>query len=140
MKYLKDLKLKELNNVISLAVFGSYGTDFFKDGISDIDILVLIKCRDDVMDEFDVEEELIPILKDYFEYDDIHLTFITMKDYDTIFANQYIDSTDKLILDHYKEIDFRIYINKYNRENEWLDNKINKDLKLMEENRDGSLL
>ncbi len=140
MKLLKDLKIEKIDNLISLATFGSYETKYWRMGKSDIDILVLMEKREDVMDEFDLEETLMPILESYFEYDKIHLTFINMKDYDSVFARQYLDSNDKLIMNEFKEIDFRLYVNKYLRENEWLRKKIEKDIKLMEEYKSGSLL
>lgn len=138
MKLLKNLKIEDVDNLISLAVFGSYRTEYWKDGRSDIDILVLMEERNDVMDEFDLEEQLEPILKSYFQYDKIHLTFINIKDYDTTFARYYLESNDKLIINDFKEIDFRLYINKYLRNNEWLIKREEMDTKLMEENYNGS--
>ena len=117
VKKLKDLKIKVIDNIISLAIFGSYSTEYWRENSSDIDILVLMKKRNDVMDEFDLEDELIPVLQKHFNYDKIHLTFMNMRDFDTVFARQYLDSEDKLIIDELKEIDFRLYVNKYIRNN-----------------------
>lgn len=117
MKKLKDLNIEVIDNIISFAIFGSYGTEYWRGDSSDIDILVLMKKRNDVMDEFDLEDELIPIFQEYFSYDKIHLTFMNMRDFDTVFAGQYLDSEDKLIIDELKEIDFRLYVNKYIRNN-----------------------
>lgn len=135
MKLLNDLKISTIENLISLAIFGSYRTKYFVKNKSDIDILVLMDYRDDITDEFELEDKLIPILRKYFNYDDIHLTFISMRDYDTIFARQYIDSDDRLVINKYKEIDFRLYVNKYLRENDWIIQKIKCDTKLMEEDK-----
>lgn len=140
MKLLKNLRIKNIDNLISLAIFGSYETKYWIENKSDIDILVLMEKREDIMDEFDLEDILEPILKEYFEYKNVHLTFISMRDYDTIFARQYIDSSDKLVVDEFKEIDFRLYVNKYLRENKWLIERIKKDTKLMEEKNDSSIL
>lgn len=140
LKLLKDLNINKMNNLIALSVFGSYETEYWIKGKSDIDILVLIEKRDSVMDEFDLEDELEPVLKEYFEYDKIHLTFINMRDFDSIFARQYIDSEDKLIIDEFKEIDFRLYVNKFIRENDNLIKKIDRDNKLVEEYNGGSIL
>lgn len=139
MKLLKDLKLKNIENLISLAVFGSYGTRHWINNKSDIDILVLMESRVDITDEFELEERLEPILKEYFEYDEIHFTFINMRDYDSIFARQYIDSHDKLIINKFKEIDFRLYVNKYLRNNDWLIRKEKEDTKLLED-KNGSII
>ena len=139
MKLLKDLELQQIENLISLAVFGRYETKYWIVDKSDIDILVLMEKRENIMDELDLEEVLEPILKEYFQYKNIHLTFINMRDYDSIMARQYIDSRDKLIINKYKEIDFRLYVNKYLRENKWLIDRIKRDTKLMEENNGGVL-
>ena len=133
MKLLKDLNLKKIDNLISLAVFGSYETEYFREGFSDIDIFVLMKNRKDIMDEIEIEDEILPILQEYFNYDNIHLTFLTMRDYDTRLANQYIDSEDKLIIDEFSEIDFRLYINKYLRENGWRIKRAREYNKFLEE-------
>lgn len=140
MKLLKDLRIKHIDNLISMAVFGSYETKYWIKNKSDIDILVLMEKREDIMDEFDLEDILEPILKEYFQYDNIHFTFMCMKDYDTVFARQYIDSRDKLIINKFKEIDFRLYVNKYLRENQWLIERIKRDTKLMEGKNDSSIL
>lgn len=120
MKYIKlsECRNVKIENVISLAVFGSFNTKYFREGQSDIDILVLLEYREDVLEEFDIEDYLVPVLEEYFEYDKIHLTFLTMKEYDTVFARQYLDSKDKLILNEFKELDFRLYVNKYLRNSE----------------------
>ena len=52
-----------------------------------------------------------------------------MKDFEHPLATEYLKSNDKLILDENKEIDFRLYINKYKRNNEWLEYLINRDIK-----------
>ena len=134
VKLLKNLNLKKIDNLISLAIFGSYGTKYFREGFSDIDIFVLIEKREDIIDEIEMEDNILHILQEYFNYDNIHLTFLTMRDYDTRLANQYIDSEDKLILDEFKEIDFRLYVNKYLRENEWRIKRAREYNKFLEEN------
>ncbi|GAA0117657.1 nucleotidyltransferase domain-containing protein [Clostridium senegalense] len=120
MRKIKDFKIHNVKNIISLAMFGSYNTKYWIEGKSDIDILVLMKKREDVMDEFDLEDDLIPELEKYFQYNKIHLTFLTTRDFDSIFARQYLDSDDKLIVDELSEIDFRLYINKYLRNEKWI--------------------
>ena len=44
-------------------------------------------------------------------------------------ALEYIKSNDKLVLNNEKEIDFRLYINKYRRNNQWLEDLIKRDIK-----------
>ena len=61
----------------------------------------------------------------------MQLTFLYISEFDSPFAKCYIDSTDKLILDISRKIDFRLYINKYLRSNEWLDTLLKEDTKLL---------
>ena len=125
---LRDLKIKN-ENIISIVLIGSYNTEYWQAGRSDIDILILLDKRVDVSIEFDLEDELTPMLQKYFNYNNIHLTFLYMKDFEHPLATEYLKSNDKLILDENKEIDFRLYINKYKRNNEWLEYLINRDIK-----------
>lgn len=125
---LKDLKICN-KNIISMVVIGSYNTEYWRENISDIDILVLLNKKIDVSLEFDLEDELIPILEKYFNYDNIHLTFLYINDFEHPLALEYIKSNDKLVFDNEKEIDFRLYINKYRRNNQWLEDLIKRDIK-----------
>ena len=127
MKLLKDSNISQYDdNVISLSLFGSYNTKHWISGKSDIDILVLVKhVNFDI--EFNVEEYYSSKLKDYFEYDDKHFTFIELKNFDTVFADIYIDFEDKIIFDIESHYDFLMYISKFNRVNEPLINLIRKD-------------
>ncbi|KOA20840.1 hypothetical protein CLHOM_09830 [Clostridium homopropionicum DSM 5847] len=134
MVKLSNLKLPKIDNLISAAIFGSYGTEFWVCGRSDIDILLLLQYRIDASTEFKIEDTLIPLFEEYFNYKNIHLTFIYMNEFASPFARHYIKSNDKLIIDPLKEIDFRLYVNKYIRENEWLQNRIDEDMKLLRGN------
>ena len=132
MKFIKDFKAEDINNVVALAVFGSYETQYFRKNISDIDILVVMNQRDDVAEEFDLEDILAPQLSEFFNYEDIHLTFISLKDYDSVFAKLYVESKNKLIIDEFKEVDFRLSVNKYLRDYDWLFGKERQDTMMME--------
>lgn len=125
---LKDLKMYN-KNIISMAIIGSYNTEYWRANRSDIDILVLLNKKTDVSIEFDLEDELIPVLEKYFNYNNIHLTFLYINDFEHQLALEYIKSNDKLVLNNEKEIDFRLYINKYRRNNQWLEDLIKRDLK-----------
>ena len=107
---LKDLKIFN-KNIISMAIIGSYNTKYWRVNRSDIDILILLDKKIDVSIEFDLEDELIPMLQKYFNYNNIHLTFLYMKDFEHPLALEYIKSNDKLVFDKEKEIDFRLYVN-----------------------------
>lgn len=123
---LKELKL-EIEGIISMAVIGSYNTKYWREDRSDIDILILLDKKIDVSIEFDLEDTLTPVLEKYFNYNNIHLTFIYMNDFANPLALEYIKSSDKLIFDFNKEIDFRLYVNKYIRNNQWISDLIERD-------------
>ena len=128
---LKELNLEDKDNIIALALFGSYNTEQWIRNKSDIDILVLLNEKIGVNFEFDLEDKLIPLLQKFYKYDNIHLTFVYLNEFDSNFANCYINSKDKVIYDPNKEIDFRLYVNKYLRNNEWLDSLIKSDTELL---------
>ena len=125
---LKELKIFN-KNIISMAIIGSYNTEYWRVNKSDIDILILLDKKIDVSIEFDLEDELIPMLQKYFNYNNIHLTFLYMKDFEHPLALEYIKSNDKLVFDKEREIDFRLYVNKYRRNNQWLEDLIKRDIK-----------
>ena len=125
---LKDLKIFN-KNIISMAIIGSYNTKYWRVNRSDIDILILLDKKIDVSIEFDLEDELIPMLQKYFNYNNIHLTFLYMKDFEHPLALEYIKSNDKLVFDKEREVDFRLYVNKYRRNNQWLEDLIKRDIK-----------
>ncbi|NFG41551.1 hypothetical protein FC789_10215 [Clostridium botulinum] len=128
---IKDLKIDDTDNIIALAVFGSYNTENFIENRSDIDILILLNERRGVEFEFKLEDELLSKLEDFFSYDNIHITFLYLNEFDSDLAKCYIESKNKIILDFNKEIDFRLYVNKYLRNNEWLNKLIKHDTELL---------
>ena len=130
-EYIKDLKIDDTDNIIALAVFGSYNTENFIETRSDIDILILLNEKRGIEFEFKLEDELLPRLEDFFSYDNIHITFLYLNEFDSDLAKCYIESKNKLILDFNKEIDFRLYVNKYLRNNEWLNKLIKHDTELL---------
>ena len=126
-KLLSDCNLPKYDeNIISLTLFGSYNTKFWSKGRSDIDILMLIKYSDFNL-ECKLEDYYYPLLKNYFQYDDIHFTFLPLNGFDTVFADIYIDFTDKVIFDIDLHYDFLMYVSKFNRVNEHLINLVRKD-------------
>ena len=126
-KLLSNLKITNDNeNLISLTLFGSYNTKYWFEGKSDIDILALIK-RNDFNVEFEIENKYREVLQKYFNYDDIHFTFIGLNSFDTVFADIYIDYKDKLIFNMDLHFDYLMYINKFNRVNENLIKLVRED-------------
>lgn len=126
-KLLSNLKLVNNNeNLISLTLFGSYNTKYWFEGKSDIDILALVK-KNDFNIEFEIENRYREVLQKYFNYDDIHFTFIGLNSFDTVFADIYIDYKDKLIFNIDLHYDFLMYISKFNRVNENLIKLVRED-------------
>lgn len=126
-KLLSDLNIDIKNeNLISLTLFGSYNTKHWYEGKSDIDILVLVK-KNDFDTEFEIENTYREILQNYFSNDNIHFTFIGLRDFDTVFADIYIDYDDKIIFDKNLHYDFLMYISKFNRVNEHLIKLVRED-------------
>lgn len=83
---LANLEVENNNeNLISLTLFGSYNAKYWFEGKSDIDILVLVK-KNDFNIEFEIENAYREVLQKYFEYDDIHFTFIGLNNFDTVFC------------------------------------------------------
>ena len=126
-KLLSNLKITNDNeNLISLTLFGSYNTKYWFEGKSDIDILALIK-KNDFNVEFEIENKYREVLQKYFNYDDIHFTFIGLNSFDTVFADIYIDYKDKLIFNIDLHYDYLMYISKFNRVNENLIKLVRED-------------
>lgn len=140
MKKISSLNVPNIENLISIAVFGSFETEFWIKGKSDIDIIVLLNKREDVSFEFYIEDELTPLLQKHFSYDNIHLTFLYMNEFESPLAMEYLKSKNKLIIDSIKEIDFRLYINKYKRNNEWLERLIKQDNEYLRSEKNDTLL
>ena len=126
-KLLSNLKVSNNNeNLISLTLFGSYNTKHWFEGKSDIDILALVK-KNDFNSEFEIENKYREVLQKYFNYDDIHFTFIGLNSFDTVFADIYIDYKDKLIFNMDLHYDYLMYISKFNRVNENLIKLVRED-------------
>ena len=126
-KLLSNLKVSNNNeNLISLTLFGSYNTKHWFEGKSDIDILALVK-KNDFNSEFEIENKYREVLQKYFNYDDIHFTFIGLNSFDTVFADIYIDYKDKLIFNIDLHYDYLMYISKFNRVNENLIKLVRED-------------
>ena len=139
-KNIKDFKIDNTENIVSLCVFGSYNTEFWDENRSDIDILILLNKNLGVEFEFKIEDELLLGLQKFFEFDNIHIVFLYMNEFDNTIADSYLLSNNKIIIDFEREIDFRMYVNKYHRDNEWLENIIKEDMKLMKGNKNVTIL
>lgn len=126
-KLLSNLNLEnKYEDLISLTLFGSYDTKYWIENKSDIDILVLLK-KNDFMLEMEIENEYKKSLEEYFNYNNIHFTFIALNSFDSVFADIYVDYLDKIIFDINLHYDFLMYISKFNRVNEPLIKLVRED-------------
>ncbi|MDR5585991.1 MULTISPECIES: nucleotidyltransferase domain-containing protein [Clostridium] len=114
-------KLREFNSIVCIAQFGSYGTEYWIRDRSDIDLAVIVKSNISFLDTLDIEEELVELAMEYYNYDKIHLTFILFKEFESKYARIAVDSNNKYIVDEEAWYDFQHYVLKFVRNNERLE-------------------
>lgn len=119
--------LKKINGIVALSKFGSHGTEYWIEGRSDIDIAVVVKSNISFKDTLDIEDDLEKIIKEYYSYDNIHLTFIMFKDFATKYARIAVDSKEVYIIDYDFWYDFHHYVLKYARNNRDFEKKLKID-------------
>jgi len=107
----------KINGVVAVSQFGSYGTEDWIKGRSDIDLAVVVAPNITFNDTLDMEDKLIDIFREYYEYDNIHLTFIFFKDFASKYARIAVDSEVKFIVDEDRWFDFQHYVLKFARNN-----------------------
>ena len=111
-------KLKNNKSVVCVAQFGSYGSEYWIEDRSDIDLAVIVEPGIEFIDTLDIEDEILEDAREFYNYDDIHLTFILFKDFDSKYARIAVDSDAKFIADEERWYDFQHYVLKYARNNE----------------------
>lgn len=136
---LRDCKLNfnKLKDIICIATFGSYNETCFDKNRSDIDVMILSINELEWEDEIEIEDYLTPILKNYFQHDNIHVTFITGFVYP--FGELLINSNDKIIILEEKYLDYVLGYSTFKRDREYLEIIREKNLKDLKENRNGLL-
>lgn len=122
-------KVKKRNEIIALCIFGSYGTEMWIKDKSDIDLLVVVGPKITFLDTLDIEDEIKEITSEFYDYDNIHLTFVLFNDFGNKYARIAVDSDNKYILNEESWYDFNHYVLKAARNNE----KLEKTLKLDEQ-------
>ncbi|RXI40024.1 hypothetical protein DP129_04700 [Clostridium tetani] len=122
-KTLKD-KLKNIDGLVTVSQFGSYGTEYWIKNRSDIDLAVVVNENTSYMDTLNIEDEITDIFKNYYNYDNIHLTFVFFKDFWSKYARIVIDSENILIIDECRWFDFQHYVLKYVRNNREFERKL----------------
>lgn len=110
-------KLEKIQGIVALSKFGSHGTEHWIEGRSDIDIAVIVKPNISFKDTLNMEDELDGILKSYYDYDKMHLTFIMFSDFPCKYARMAVDSDEQYIIDYNNWYDFQHYVLKYARNN-----------------------
>lgn len=110
-------KVKGINGIVGISKFGSHGTEHWVKERSDIDIAVVVGPEISFMDTLDMEDSLIEILKENYNYDNIHLTFIMYKDFHCKYARMAVDSDERYIINENQWYDFQHYVLKYARNN-----------------------
>lgn len=91
-------KLKTINWLVAICEFGSYGSEYLLEGKSDIDLIVIVGSEISYINTLDIEELVLPILSDYYNYPNIHLTFILFNDFHSKFSRMSIDSAKIIII------------------------------------------
>lgn len=109
--------IKKIGQVICISEFGSYRTEYWTKDRSDIDLAVVVKPKVSFMDTLDIEDEILELLKQYYNYDKIHLTFVLFKDFPTKYARFAVDSNKKYVIEEDLWYDFQHYVLKYARNN-----------------------
>jgi Nucleotidyltransferase domain. len=110
-------ELKKIESIVCIAEFGSYRTEYWNKDISDIDLAVVVKPKVSFMDTLDIEDKIIELSKQYYNYDNIHLTFVLFKDFGSKYARFAVDSNNKYIIDEELWYDFQHYVLKHARNN-----------------------
>lgn len=132
-----QLNFNKLKDIICIATFGSYNETCFDKNRSDIDVMILSINELEWEDEIEIEDYLTPILKNYFQHDNIHITFITGFVYP--FGELLINSNDKIIILEEKYLDYVLGYSTFKRDREYLEIIREENLKDLKENRNGLL-
>lgn len=122
-------KMKEHSEIIALCEFGSYGTEYWIKDRSDIDLIIVVGPKVTFLDTLDIEEHIKSVASEFYNYDNIHLTFILFNDFGNKYARQAVDSEKQYILNEERWYDFNHYVLKVARNNE----KLEKTLKIDEQ-------
>ena len=120
-------KLKELKSIVSVSQFGSYGTELWIKDRSDIDLAVVVERDVAYMDTLSIEDYILPIFREYYNYEKIHLTFILFKEFTNKYARMAVDSENVFIVHHNAWFDFQHYVLKHARNNREFERKLKID-------------
>jgi predicted nucleotidyltransferase len=110
-------KLKNINGVVAISQFGSYGSELWIENRSDIDLAVVVGSEVSYRNTLSMEDEILPIFEAYYDYPNIHITFILFKEFTSKYARMAVDSECVFIVDENRWFDFQHYVFKYARNN-----------------------
>lgn len=120
-------RVKEIQGIVGVSQFGSYGTEYWIQDRSDIDLAVVTAPNITYLDTLNIEDKLIPIFQDFYEYKDIHLTFILFSDFYCKYARMAVDSDNTFIIDEDRWFDFQHYVLKFARNNKEFEKRLKID-------------
>lgn len=109
--------LKNIDGVVAVAEFGSYGTEYWIKDRSDIDLAVVVGPNISYMDTLNMEDRLLSVFEEYYNYNKIHLTFILFKEFASKYARMAVDADSTFIVNDNRWFDFQHYVLKYARNN-----------------------
>lgn len=132
-----NIDIEKLKDVIALCTFGSYNENCWDKDRSDIDIMVLLREELEWDLEVEIEDYLTEYFSQYLNHDNIHITFIDNFVYP--FGEIMIASTNKLILDTEKYLDYVLGYSAFKRDREYLEIIRDYHLKEREEYNNGLL-
>lgn len=132
-----NLGINKFNNIICIAVFGSYNEECFDKNRSDIDVMILTDRQLEWEEELEIEDYIQPVLSEYFNHQNIHLTFIN--DFVYPFSELLIESEDKIIILEEKYLDYILGYSCFKRDREYLEIIREENLKDMREYKNGLL-
>ena len=110
MKLLEELK--NINEIIAVSQFGSYGSKFWIENKSDIDLIAIIYSDIVYINILNLEERLTKLFKRYYNYDNIHLTLLRFNEFKSKYASMAIDSNNVFIVDKESWCYFNYYVSK----------------------------
>lgn len=120
-------ELKKIDGIVSVCTFGSYKSEYWIEGRSDIDLAIIVKPKMEFIDTLKIEDSIIKIAEEYYDYDNIHLTFILFNDFAGTFARLAVDSEEQYIVDENNWYDFQHYVLKFARNNREFERRLKID-------------
>lgn len=120
-------ELSKIEGLVSICQFGSYGTEYWMEDVSDIDLVIVTAPDKNFMYTLKIEDDILELAKKFYKYDDIHLTFVLFNEFSNKYAKIAVDSDNKFIINDEKWFDFQHYVCKYARNNENLERTLKID-------------